>query len=442
MKRIGMFLGIGLLSLVPSALAKRGLAIPVDVIVRGVNTCALMLDGAVLCWGYNASGNLGIGTKRNTPTPTQVPLPGPAKALAFSGNFGCATLMTGQVFCFGMNNLGQLGTGNFAARNTPVELRLPGRAKVRELMIGQDHACVVDLTGDVYCWGANGSGQVGVNDDELDFNNRNTPTKVSLPAPARTLILAEYASCVQLVSDESYCWGQNYYGELGTQASTQRNAPLPADLFPKRARPLSIGSYSAFLLDAAGKLFAIGNNTYGRFGIGTFNNIPERLYEVPLEEEPSEVASTYYNLCILSKKGNVACAGYGGYGVLGNGGIYDSANLTQVNLPVQAKKIWTYYSGACAWLVDNRVYCWGYNGGPIRSLGLSSGNYYVYTPAEVTLGTDVLNVFPGDSNGGCYLDSIRRLKCWGGNDFGRLGTGDFSPMDPTADIKDLDPVDF
>jgi alpha-tubulin suppressor-like RCC1 family protein len=86
-----------------------------------LHTCALLTDGSVKCWGYNALGQLGIGSTAQQNAPgAAVNLGGEAKATELAGGelHTCALLTGGSVKCWGYNADGQLGLGDTTSRGT------------------------------------------------------------------------------------------------------------------------------------------------------------------------------------------------------------------------------------------------------------------------------------------------------------------------------------
>ena len=82
-------------------------------------TCAVLNSGAVRCWGVNIHGQLGygyetqIGDDEPASAAGEVPLGGTAVAVDASGSLHtCALLITGAVRCWGSNFFGQLGYEN------------------------------------------------------------------------------------------------------------------------------------------------------------------------------------------------------------------------------------------------------------------------------------------------------------------------------------------
>ncbi|MDF2697121.1 MAG: hypothetical protein K0S65_5504 [Labilithrix sp.] len=89
--------------------------------------CATTTLGNVYCWGYNASGQAGDGTKDHAYKAVKVVgLPAPAAQVKTTPDATCALLTTGKVYCWGSNFYGQIGNGKIKiASLVPQELVLP-----------------------------------------------------------------------------------------------------------------------------------------------------------------------------------------------------------------------------------------------------------------------------------------------------------------------------
>jgi alpha-tubulin suppressor-like RCC1 family protein len=145
-------------------------------------SCALYETGDVLCWGPNSAGELGqgntnqIGDNEFPATLPAIDLGGTAVAISAGDNFVCALLDTQEAICWGANHDGQLGQGNTnnvgddetPASVGPIDLGGP----VKQVDAGGTQACAILASNEVYCWGTNFDGQLGygntvnIGDDE------------------------------------------------------------------------------------------------------------------------------------------------------------------------------------------------------------------------------------------------------------------------------------
>ena len=129
----------------------------------GSHTCALLNGGAVKCWGYGKYGQLGVAGGGNSAGPIDVPdLPTGVAALTAGSDHTCALLSTGAVKCWGYNASGQLGDGTIADKSKPTDL--PALATdVATIAAGStaNHTCAILKDGTLRCWGQNLYGQIG-----------------------------------------------------------------------------------------------------------------------------------------------------------------------------------------------------------------------------------------------------------------------------------------
>jgi alpha-tubulin suppressor-like RCC1 family protein len=143
------------------------------------HSCALLQDLRLECWGDNSAGQLGVGRQGYIPfyelEHVELRQAGAiaARAVTAGANHTCALLTTGAVTCWGINAFGALGQGHaagFQAGPTveeplvTVDLGRDGESALRalDLSAGVDFTCAVLEDESIKCWGANGSGQLGL----------------------------------------------------------------------------------------------------------------------------------------------------------------------------------------------------------------------------------------------------------------------------------------
>ena len=200
---------------------------------NGSAAYALTGDGSVLAWGLNAGGQVGDGTLTQRLTPVQVSGLGPGSGVisiaAIAG--GAAALKSdGSVFAWGLNGAGQIGDGTTAARVAPVAVTGLGSGSGVVAIgagggVGQGHTFALKSNGTLLSWGTNGSGQLG--DGTLAAHL--TPQPV--PAAGSDLWSVAGGALHSLALDSAgnvWSWGANGSGQLGDGTTYTKNlTPAP-----------------------------------------------------------------------------------------------------------------------------------------------------------------------------------------------------------------------
>ncbi|MDF1795138.1 MAG: hypothetical protein P1U63_01240 [Coxiellaceae bacterium] len=201
----------------------------VSAIAAGRNhTCALLRTGHMMCWGDNSRGQLGDSTLSTRPVPVAVSSLSSNRwhvaSIAAGANNSCAILSNGTMKCWGANFFGQLGIGNTDNPKTTPQLvqGLIGN-KVAAVAIGALHICAQTNAGGMYCWGYNTNGQLGLgNFDRLKTLPQQVP---GLVYGVVGISATDFGTCALKSGGKVLCWGENHYGEVGDGTTEKRNTP-------------------------------------------------------------------------------------------------------------------------------------------------------------------------------------------------------------------------
>jgi alpha-tubulin suppressor-like RCC1 family protein len=288
-----------------------------------VHSCALV-DGNAYCWGSNADGRLGNDDAAMIQPATLVTTLAPNSVTSISAghNFTCA-ISAGDAYCWGFNGSGQLGTGNNMSSATPLPvLGLPVDATVKFIDAGEDHACAVIDTGRIYCWGHDDNGALGAG-----VGSTTSAVLVQTLTNASMVTIAGWHACA-LQDEAAHCWGSGTDGELGNGMNVHENTPVAvpslSDLVSDIACAGGPADRDATCAIRVGVVQCWGNNQFGRLGDGTtmISNVPLPVAGLPTGA--ISVVGGMDHFCALLDDDSVWCWGRGAEGQLGDGKQTDS----------------------------------------------------------------------------------------------------------------------
>ncbi len=185
------------------------------------HTCARMAAGGALCWGLNAFGELGDGTRVGRRLPAPVMNLGALEAIAAGERHTCARLDTQRVRCWGGNGDGQLGDGSTTDRDVPVDAR--GVEMAIAVRAGVTHSCALLDDQTVRCWGRDVEGQLG--EVSIAVDGGGTIRSPGLGFVEEITAGAQH-TCARLNNNEVRCWGANGSGQLGDGTVETRRTPV------------------------------------------------------------------------------------------------------------------------------------------------------------------------------------------------------------------------
>lgn len=244
----------------------------------GGHTCVLMTSGAVKCWGYNANGQLGNGTVNEEwqPIVNVSGLESGVTQLATKWDHTCALTIEGAVKCWGGNATGELGNGTNEDQSIPVTVQGLSSG-VAAIAVGGYHSCALSTVGSVYCWGYNRYGQLG----DGTTVDRNTPVAVSgLSRDVVALAAGAYHTCAIMTGGSVHCWGFNWYGQLGDGTTENRTTPITVTGLTGNASAVAVGGGHTCAVMTGG-VQCWGDSREGQLGNGNaWRTLPVTVLEV------------------------------------------------------------------------------------------------------------------------------------------------------------------
>jgi alpha-tubulin suppressor-like RCC1 family protein len=416
----------------PQAVSGPDVNDPIKVVAGAQHTCILRPgDGDnVTCWGARTSGQLGDGT----------PI-GNATDVVAGAAFSCALVSDGALFCWGDNHYGQLAIGGDIVRTTPTQV--PGLAHVGALAAGGAHNCATadDANGAraLFCWGANGSGQLG------NGSSTDEPAASRISSLQPTGIAAGQAHTCAFPADKQLrCWGWGASGQLGQEPGNDMVVTVPTvtDLGgPSGGQGVYAvaagASHTCVGATISASVLCFGLNIDGQLGNG-MSGVAGGPSPVPsLLGKPTALAAGDAHTCAVIG-GQVSCWGRGDEGQLGDGLGVEHASPAAVDLGsgVAADTVVAGAAHTCA-LAGGDILCWGRNndgqvGAPLQMPLLA--------PTPVAALSGAVAVAAG-SRHTCAIAGDATVRCWGANESGQLGDGSIDSSNRPVRVVGLTGVD-
>ena len=339
-------------------------------ISAGYNTSlAIDNNGVLWGWGQYLYGQLDNNLIYITP----ISIAGNAKTFCKITSYGSFILAydnTNLTWGWGLNNLGQLATNNYTCYETPVTIY--SNYSFNELSAGLTHGAGTDSLGRAFTWGNNNRGQIGDNTTSV----RRTPVRV---CGTQSFCKISAGNSYTVAIDNNgltWGWGYNNYGQLGDNTIISKRTPVSILGTTKTFCKIAAGNTHTLAIDYNGRAWGWGFNSSRQLGDTT--NVSKRT--------PVSVAGTIKTFCSI------------------------------------------FASGASSLALDNngQAWTWGNNSFGILGINVSYGSRC--TPVAVCGNHTFCKIATGGGSEHMFaLDYLGRAWSWGKNDYGQLGTGDFSP---------------
>jgi alpha-tubulin suppressor-like RCC1 family protein len=434
----------------------------ISTITAGISTtCTILNDRTAKCWGKNDVGQLGIGNTINQglyPNQMGHHLPNvnlgkihTAQNISCGLSHCCCVLKTGQVYCWGNNYNGELGLGSLAAFGTTTktlgeglpQVSLGTNKIVQSISTGKHHTCAILNDFTLKCWGDNSSGQL------YNFNTSNTNNNNCLDGSCWGSALnqmGDFLSPMQLLLDEK---------------TTNSNTLV---------KIVSAGKdFTCVILKDNNVLKCWGNNVSGKLGLGTNKDMITSndgfLPSVNLGtgRYATNICTAAYHSCAILDDGTVKCWGdnsnYGQLGtqtssisMLGTRTSDMGNNLPRVSLFTGSTRVTNIVCTnfhTCVLFNNGKIKCWGANDdgqlgqGHTNTIGDKPNSLGQHLP-YISLGSQpnmVIQIATGSRHTCVILDETFNVKCWGYNYDGQLGLGHRATMgDESNEMGDFLPI--
>jgi len=353
-----------------------------------IESIALRSDGTVWAWGWDEFGVLGNGHGvYMTDTSTLYDSPVPFEVL-------------------GLNGVGHLNS-------------------IAAIAGGERHNAALDASGNVWTWGWNYFGQLGIGTACTSMSSPDCMATTPAPIPGFTAVKAiaarGYHTLVLKRDGTVWAWGYNYGGRLGDGTTTDRRSPVPVGGLSGHGGVAVIsggGDVSAALM-ADHSLMAWGTNDHGAVGNGTISDsgqwTPVAVSQSTGLTNVKAIATGWDHMVALDQDGNVWTWGDNDDGELGNGTTISSSLPIKVSGLSHIQGVSAGDGSTVVLDANGHVWAWG-------ALRHGNGTPFSYgpTPVEVA-GIDNVTLVRARDWHVLALKSDGTVWAWGSNQRGEIG---------------------
>lgn len=398
--------------------------------LSGTHACARTRSSSdgqptVHCWGKlreNAGGSELSDNASRPVVASSITNSAVIERMALGDSFGCYTVgaNNSELRCWGSNTGSVLGRDSMTTASSATPLRALESTGLllnesSSFAVGSQHVCALDQSKLLWCWGANGSRQLGRTTMDL-------PTQFTMfPVPAGNLLRVAAGAahtCIESVpspvtpagggmsySASVFCFGERGVGQTGYDvalhgASVEREQPVWVDLRPAsdegftRVDRLAAGASNTCVIlrnqsSAPSRLYCWGDNTTRQLStaMAASSALPVLITSPESPWDVREVAIGQGHICALAAdpatptNNQLWCWGSNALGQLGRS-LRDPSDLPlRVQLPAPPTAVAAAGSTTCA-IAGDKLYCWGSDSNGL--LGIGGNGSEVTTPTEVT----------------------------------------------------------
>lgn len=325
---------------------RRCVSAVLSVVAGAGHSCAVHRNGRVSCWGYSDAVK-GIG--RAVSGPVEIAGIDHPRALSAGHHQTCAVTADRQVRCFGLDDR-VIGSDD----GRPL-------GDVDAVALGAGFGCALGKPG-IHCWGRNEYGQLA-----RPLDTSGSPNAVlAQPGPRRFLgaglAVLTHDSDGRAGGGQTCGWGNNAT-RLITRDDTQGAITTPTCLGMDDVADLTVGAAHACVRHRRGSFACWGERYYGQLGTGGDDkaDVAAPGTRVTLPAPVLQLAAGAGHTCALVRGGRVYCFGLNSAGQVGTGPdqVLRPRMRTGLHGPAVAIGSGSSARHTCAVLADGGVECWG-----------------------------------------------------------------------------------
>ncbi len=276
---------------------------------------------------------------------------------------------------------------------------------------GSYHNLAIAQNGTLWAWGENNYGQLGDN----TTTNRIIPTQIGTSADWSSIAGGLYHSLAIKTDGTLWTWGYNGNGELGDNTTTDKIIPTQIGVATNWYSIVG-GTFYSLAIKTDGTLWAWGANSSGQLGDNTTTSkiIPT---QIGVATNWSSIAGGAFHSLAIKTNGTLWTWGYNGDGQLGDNTTTDKIIPTQIGAATNWSSLAAGGFHSLAIKTDGTLWAWGRN-----YYGQLGGNTIteIFIPTQIGTATNWYSI-AGGTDHSLAVKTDGTLWAWGRNYYGQLG---------------------
>ena len=246
----------------------------------GNHSLMLTLTGEMFSWGFGEVGQLGLGKdKKVAIKPIRINLEGDrlvSKIYAGYANSMCIIQKTNEVLIWGDGSKGQLCSDKKSSDIPIVIDDLNGRG-IYKGTLGYNNAACITKDGKLYVWGSNDTHKLGI-DSHNDYEA--IPRMIESLSGVVKVSLGFQHSAAILMNEDLYTWGHNFYGQLGLGDTLTRDEPKKVEFNDLKFTKVKCSYSHTLALEKKGLVYVWGKGGVNLSELGKNKNSPDIIEEM------------------------------------------------------------------------------------------------------------------------------------------------------------------
>eukprot|EP01083_Nonionella_stella_P293328 997549_1 len=227
----------------------------------------------IYCCGANEYGQLGLDDQENYTTPQLNEFFKKAnlqiKDIACGEYHALFLTYDGAVYSCGLNEAYQLGYKTVADYQKKPKRIVELQSQIVQIAAGRDHSYCLDIDGNVWSFGSNYRGQLGIGHKSSDNNNTEIINKIQWFENQNKKIThissGNYHGAAISKSGHVFVWGRGDEGQIGNGKKSDKFIPTLVDAFNNtQINNISCGCHHTIGINEENKIFCWGNNRYNQ----------------------------------------------------------------------------------------------------------------------------------------------------------------------------------